>query len=57
LASAPNRVFPRRLGEVADAGGCHQPQSECLMFDIAALAFVAACFVFIFVLLWALERV
>jgi len=27
------------------------------VFDIAALAFVAACFVFIFVLLWALERV
>jgi len=27
------------------------------VFDLAAIAFVAACFVFIFVLLWALERV
>jgi hypothetical protein len=30
---------------------------EVLMFDLAALAIVAACFLFIFVLLWALERV
>jgi hypothetical protein len=27
------------------------------MFDLAALAIVLACFVFIFALLWALERV
>ena len=28
-----------------------------LMFDLAALAIAAACFAFIFALLWALERV
>jgi len=27
------------------------------VFDLAVIGFVAACFVFIFVLLWALERV
>jgi len=27
------------------------------MFDLAALAIAAACFVFIFLVLWALERV
>jgi len=27
------------------------------MFDLAALALVVACFLFIFLLLWALERV
>jgi uncharacterized membrane protein YqiK len=32
-------------------------QPEVLMFDLAALAIVVACFLFIFVLLWALERV
>jgi len=27
------------------------------MFDLASLALVVACFLFIFLLLWALERV
>jgi hypothetical protein len=28
-----------------------------LMFDLAALAIAAACFIFIFVVRWALERI
>jgi hypothetical protein len=33
------------------------PQESALMFDLAAIAIAVACFAFIFVLLYVLERV
>jgi hypothetical protein len=32
-------------------------RARALMFDVAALAIVAACFILIFVVRWALERI
>jgi uncharacterized membrane protein YqiK len=32
-------------------------ETHALMFDLAAIAIAVACFVFLFVMLWAMERV
>jgi hypothetical protein len=43
----------RSRGDAADG----RPQDRELMFDLAALAIAVACFAFIFVLLYVLEKV
>ncbi len=45
-------MLPERLREIEHALGDGR-----LMFDLAAIGIAVACFVFLFALLWAMERV
>jgi hypothetical protein len=52
-------AFSPRLGAGLESLARLSPAGSTVdvMFDLAALALVVACFLFIFLLLWALERV